>query len=201
MNRRLVSCLVSTLCLSAAASAQTAKPPPPESPTPAWLPRSAFLGTFIRNGAIVPEARVQWQILFFQGRSDVLALIIEPTAAAALVRPDTVVEGDNVPLTSLQFYSLQVGVGYRSRRPSGLEWGFQLGTGPAWYGARFRGGGKDRESYFVGLLDGRAQLGYRFGSLSLGVAVGYGDPYNYRRTSLARPYVGGPQVGLYADWR
>jgi hypothetical protein len=200
MNRRLLPSLLFTLCLSVAASAQTAAPPP-ASPTPPWLPRSAFLGTYIRQGAILPEARVQWELVFFQGRRDVLALVIEPMAAFAAVKPDTVVEGASVPMTSLQLYSLQLGVGYRSRGESGLEWGFQLGTGPAWYSARFSGGRKDQESYFVGLLDGRAQLGYRFGPVSLGVAVGYGDLYNYKRTSLARPYTGGLQLGLYADWR
>jgi hypothetical protein len=201
MNRRLVPCLVFTLCLSVAASAQTGKPSPSQSSTPPWLPRSALLGTYINKGALVPEARVQWELVFFKSRTDALALLIEPLAAAAVDKPDTVIEGSNVPMTSLQLYSLLLGVGYRSRRESGVEWGFQIGTGPAWYKARFRGTTRDEESYVVGLLDGRAHLGYRFGPVSLGLAVGYGDPYNYRRASLARPYVGGFQLGLYADWR
>ncbi|HYO52595.1 hypothetical protein [Archangium sp.] len=202
MNRSFVPCLVFTLCASVAASAQTRRPPEPEqSPTPAWLPRGAFLGTFIRDGAVVPEVRLQWQVVFFQGRTDALGLLIEPTAAAAVVKPDTVVEDANVPMTSLQLYSLMFAAGYTSRRSSGLEWGFQVGTGPAWFRAGFRGGSKDRESYWVGLLDGRARIGYRFSSVSLGLAVGYADPYNYKRSSLARSYVGGLQLGLYADWR
>ncbi|QRO01448.1 hypothetical protein JRI60_21720 [Archangium violaceum] len=205
MNRRFVPWLLFTLCLSVSASAQTRGPSSSASSTPPWLPRSAFLGTYIREHeeqlAILPQARVQWELVFYQGYRDVLALLIEPMAAFAAVKPDTVVEGSSVPMTSLQLYSLVLGVGYRSRSSSGLEWGFQLGTGPAWYGARFRGGSKAQESYFVGLLDGRAQVGYRFGPVSLGVVVGYGDLYNYRRTSLARPYTGGPQFGLYADWR
>ena len=67
--------------------------------------------------------------------------------------------------------------------------------------ARFRNGPKDEESYWGGLLDGRARIGYRFSSVSLGLAVGYGDAYNYRRSSLGRPYIGGLQLGIYADWR
>ena len=201
MNRRLVPCLLFTLCLSLAASAQTAKPPQSEFSTPPWLPRSALLGTFIRNGAVVPEARLQWQWVFFQGRSDLLAVLLEPGAAVAAIKPATVIEDAQAPMTSLQFYSLVLGVGYRNQLESGLEWGFQLGTGPAWYKARFRGATRNEESYFVGLLDGRVQVGYRVGSFSLGEAVGYGDPYNYRRSSLARPYIGGLQLGLYGDWR
>jgi hypothetical protein len=201
MNRRLLPVFVFTLCLCAAASAQTRPTPPPESPTPAWLPRAAFLGTYLRNGAVVPEARVQWQLPFFRGRLDSLSLVIEPTAALAAAFPASLVENEDVRLTSLRLYSLMLGVGYVSRRESGLEWGFQFGTGPAWYSARFTGGSKDRESYFIGLLGGRAQVGYRFGPISLGVAVGYSDPYNHKRTSLARGHVGGLQLGLYADWR
>ncbi|WNG36177.1 hypothetical protein F0U60_22655 [Archangium minus] len=205
MNRRFLPWVVFTLCLSSAVWAQPTPSARPrllsDSSTPAWLPRGALLGTFIRNGAVAPEVRLQWQFVFFQGRTDTLGLLIEPTASFAAVKPDSVVEDDTVPLTSLQLYSLVLGLGYTSRRPSGFEWGFQIGTGPAWYAARFRGGTKDEESYFIGLLDGRARVGYRVGPMALGVFVGYGDPYNYRRTSLSRSYVGGLQLGLYADWR
>ncbi|MFY0566453.1 hypothetical protein ACN28E_21825 [Archangium lansingense] len=183
--------------------AQTPRPRGPvASPTPPWLPRAAFVGTTIREGAILPQARLQWQVVFFQGRSDTLGILIEPLASFALVKPDTIVEGDDVDMTSLQLYSLLFSVGYTSRRRTpGLEWGFQVGTGPAWLHARFSNGSKDEESYWGGLLDGRARLGYRFGAVSLGLAVGYSDPYNYRRSSLARSYIGGLQLGIYADWR
>lgn len=199
MNRRFLPCVLFTLCVASAALAQPRRPA--ESPVSPWLPRGAFLGTSLRDGAVVPQARLQWQLVFFQGRSDTLGLLIEPLAAFALLKPDTVVEEQIVPMRSLQLYSLMFAVGYTSRRGPGLEWGFQLGTGPAWYHARFRNGPKDEESYWVGLLDGRARIGYRFSSVSLGLSVGYGDPYNYRRASLARPYVGGLQLGFYADWR
>lgn len=209
MNRRFLPWILFTLCLSGVAGAQTAPSAPAARPTylsdsitPAWLPRGALLGTFIRGGAVVPEARLHWQILFYRGRRDTLGLYIEPLAAFAAIKPDTVVEKANVPMTLLQYYSLQFALGYTARREGGFEWGFQLGTGPAWYRARFKGGSKDSESYWVGLLDGRVRLGYRLGGkVGVGVAVGYGDPYNYRRTSLGHPYLGGLQLGLYADWR
>jgi hypothetical protein len=199
MNRRFLPCVLFTLCLASVALAQPA--PQPASPTPPWLPRAAYLGTFIRDGVIAPQARIQWQLVFFQGRTDTLGLLIEPLAALAVARPDTVVEGEDVPMTSLQYYSLMFALGYTSRRGPGMEWGFQVGTGPAWLRARFQNGPKDEESYWGGLLDGRARIGYRFSSVSLGFTVGYGDPYNYRRSSLARSYVGGLQLGFYADWR
>ncbi|OJT20802.1 hypothetical protein BO221_28230 [Archangium sp. Cb G35] len=199
MNRRFLPCVLFTLCLASAALAQ--RPPPPPSPTPPWLPRGAYLGTFIRDGVIAPQARLQWQLVFFQGRSDTLGLLIEPMAAIAVARPATVVEDEDVPMTSLQYYSLMFALGYTSRRGPGWEWGFQVGTGPAWLHARFENRSTDEEFYLGGLLDGRARIGYRFSSVSLGFTVGYGDPYNYRRSSLARSYVGGLQLGFYADWR
>lgn len=212
MNRRFLPWILFTLCLSGVAGAQSAPLAPSARPgrpprlsdsmTPPWLPRGAFVGTYIQKGAVVPEVRLHWQLLFYQGRRDTLGLYLEPMAAFAAVKPDTVVEGATVPMTQLQLYSLQFAVGYTARREGGLEWGFQLGTGPAWFRARFEGGTKDEESYWVGLLDGRLRLGYRVGGkVGVGVAVGYGDPYNYKRASLARPYVGGLQLGLYADWR
>src|SRR6218665_46472 len=201
MNRRLAACLVFTLSLCPEARAQlTAPRAPPESPTPAWLPRGVFLGTSLRKGAVVPEARLQWQLPFFPHFEDTLSLFIEPAAAIAASRPATL-ESAAGSLTSLHLYSLLVSVGYTSQQATGVQWGFQLGTGPMWYRARFTGSTKAQESYLVGHLDGRARIGYRFGPIGLGVAVGYGDPYNYKRASLARPYIGGLQLGVYADWR
>jgi hypothetical protein len=202
MNRSFVPCLLFTLCLASGALAQTGRPATPaDSSSPAWLPRGAFLGTSIRDGAVMPQARLQWQFVFFKSRTDTLGVLVEPIGSFALIKPDTVVEGADVDLTQLQLYSLMFAAGYTSRRGRGLEWGFQLGTGPAWFRARFRNAPRAEESYWGGLLDGRARIGYRFSSVSLGLAVGYGDPYNYRRASLARSYIGGLQLGFYADWR
>ena len=202
MNRLLLTSLLFTLGLSGQAGAQTPRLlAPAESATPAWLPRGALLASSFREGAVLPEARLQWQLVFFQRQSDSLGVLIEPLAAFAAVRPAALTQDASVSLRSLQLYSLVVGVGYTNRATGNLEWGFQVGTGPAWYQARFQGGSRSTENCLVGLLDGRVRIGYRFRALGLGLTVGYGDPYNYRRTSLARPYVGGLQLGLYADWR
>ena len=206
MNRRLISWVLFTLCLCGMASAQT---PGPDSRgalhTPAWLPRAAFLGTSLEGGAIVPQVRLQWQLLFYEARRDSLGLFIEPLAA----RPCSPLVPRGGPVrtvppgtfTRLSLYSLVMSLGYTNRQESGLEWGFQVGTGPAWYEARFQGSSKAQESYWVGLLDGRLRLGYHPGPVSFGVSVGYSSPYNYKRSSLAHAYVGGLQLGLYADWR
>lgn len=212
MNRRFLSCLLFSLCLSSMAWAQS-RPAAAEPPagTPAWLPHGAMVGLSIRSNAeefgegtaLSPQVRLLWAVPFFRGRKDTLSLIFEPLASYTAGYPSTVDEDTDVDMRALRLFSLVVGVGYRNRprRGEGMEWGFQVGTGPAWYAARFDKADKDRESYWVGLIDGRAQVGYSFGAYSLGVAVGYSDPYNYRRTSLARPYVGGLHLGLYLEWR
>jgi hypothetical protein len=204
MNRHLASCLVFTLSLSALALAQPAEEPREEAgkgSSPAWLPRAVFLGTYINEGTITPQARLQWRFPFFSARTDVLSIILEGGGGLAVVTSDTLRDEELGSLEALRLYTAQVGVSYRSVRAEGLQWGFHVATGPAWYGARFQGADKEAESYLVGLLDGRAQLGYRLGPVDLGVSVGYGAPYNTRRTSLARPFVGGMKVGLFAEWR
>ena len=207
MNRRFLPCLLFTLCLCPVAWAQT-PPGSTEAPisSPAWLPHGAMVGGSLRTddwgqAAYAAQVRLLWQVPFFRGRRDSLSLTIEPLAAYTFAYPATVVEDRDVDMRALRLFSLLAGVGYRNRPGRGLEWGFQVGTGPAWYAARFTGGDKTRESYFVGLLDGRLQLGYNFGAWSLGGAVGYGDLYNYKRTSLSRPYTGGLHLGLYLEWR
>jgi hypothetical protein len=207
MNRRFLSLLLFTLSLSPVAWAQT-PPGPTEAPasSSAWLPHGALLGVSRRadvrdEAGYAAQVRLLWQVPFFRSRTDTLSLSIEPLAAYTFAYPDTVVEDRDVDMRALRLFSLLAGVSYRNRPERGLEWGFQVGTGPAWYAARFTRGEKTRESYFVGLLDGRAQLGYHFGGYSLGLSVGYGDLYNYRRTSLSRPYVSGLHLGLYLEWR
>src|SRR3712207_6567888 len=103
MNRSFVPCLLFTLCLAPAALAQTGRPATPaDSSSPAWLPRGAFLGTSLRNGAVTPQARLQWQFVFFKSRTDSLGVLLEPIGSFALVKPDTVVEDDDVDMTQLQ---------------------------------------------------------------------------------------------------
>ena len=202
MNRGLLLVLVFTLGPCPVALAQTPRfNETSASVTPPWFPRAASVSVNLREGALLPEARLQWQLLFFRSMRDSLGLLIEPSVALAAVRPPRLSDGSGGALASLQLYSLMFGVGYTNRTLSRVEWGFQLGTGPAWLRARLDAVSPSRESSLLGMLEGRARIGYRFGLVGMGATVGYGDPYNYRRTSRARPYIGGLQLGLYADWR
>jgi hypothetical protein len=189
--------------LSPVVQAQSEAPaePPAEAVfgSPAWLPRGAFLGTYIRNGAVTLQPRVQWQLTFFQDRKDALVLLLEGGVGYAAALPDTAVQGADVPVDAFHAHSLMVGAGYRNQSPSGLHWGFQVTSGPLWYGAHFRG--LPDERHLAGLVEGRVHLGHRVGPLVLGGSVGYGEPFNFRRSSVARQYAGGLLLGLFADWR
>jgi len=72
--------------------------------------------------------------------------------------------------------------------------------GPVFYGAQFDGG-LEPDRRVAGLIEGRIHLGYQFGDVAGGLAVGYGEPFGYKRRSLGRFFVGGPMLGLFVDWR
>lgn len=201
MSRQLL--LISLVFgLSSVAAAQPEEAPPATrrvGQTPVWLPRGAFLGTFIRKGAVVPQARLQWQLTLFQQKKDGLVLLMEGGGGWAAGLPDTAVEGFNAPIHSLYEHTLMFGAGYRNQDPGGWHWGFQVTGGPVWYGAHYQDLPVEHDS--AGLMEGRIHVGYRFGPVVLGVSGGYAEPFSYTRRSVARQFLGGAQFGFFADWR
>lgn len=223
MSRKL---LLFSLLFGLSAFAQTASEPPPatsgapsdapstsdvspdpDAPTafhkvgrtPFWLPRGAFLGTYIRDGAITPQPRLQWELTFFADRLDALVFLVEGGIGYAVTRPDTAVQGYNIPVHTFYEHTLMTGFAYRNQGQDGWHWGFQVTGGPLWYGAHLTN--VDNEHYTVGLVEGRVQVGYTFGPVVLGVSGGYGEPFSYSKHSVARFMAGGALVGLFADWR
>jgi hypothetical protein len=187
------------LALSPSAFAQGEGVTRHQSPTPPWLPRGAFLGTYVRNGAVVPQARIQWQLTLFQDRRDALIFVVEGGLGRSLAVPDSAVEGANVPFRYFYAHPAMAGLGYRNQNPSGWHWGFQVVAGPVWYGARYQGFAD--EDRMGGLLEGRVHVGYQVGKVALGLGVGYAEPFSVSRRSVARDYLGGLLVGFFADWR
>lgn len=169
--------------------------------TPFWLPRQFLLGTYLRRGVVTPQARLQWQFTFFEQRKDALVLLLEGGLGYSVIRPKTAVEGlgTDVPFNSFYENTVMAGVGYRNQSPDGWHWGFQVTSGPVWYGAHFTN--LPDERYTVGLMEGRVQVGKQVGSTVLGASLGYGEPYSYKRRSVSRYFVGGVLLGLFADWR
>lgn len=170
------------------------------SPTPVWLPRGAFLGTYFQNDAMVPQLRLQWQFTVLQERVDALVLVGEAGGGWALKKPSTAGPLRNDEVDALWEHSALLGLAYRGTRSNGLHFGAQLAAGPLWYGGRYHT--LPDEDRFAGLLEGRLHAGYRLGpAVSFGVAVGYAEPFSYRSRSPGLRFVGGPMVGLFADWR
>lgn len=199
LRHLLLFSLVFGISSSAWAQSGLSDDAPTVGRTPVWLPRGALLGTYLRKGAVTPQVRLQWQFTLYQARKDALVLLAEGGLGYAVGFPDTVVEGFDAPMDSLYENTLMVGGGYRNQSPGGVHWGFQVTAGPMWYGAHFRD--LPDERYTVGLLEGRIHIGHQLGPLVLGASVGYGEPFNFKRRSIARQYTGGFLMGIFADWR
>lgn len=201
MLRNLPVLLVISLALSSTALAQRKVLAYEEhrSPTPAWLPRGVFLGSAFRGGAVTPRLHVQWEFTFLQERKDAWVILAEGGLGWGASFPDTAVEGYDVPIHSYYEHTAQVGIGYRNHLPGQAHWGFQVTGGPVFYGAHFANQPTDTRT--AGIISGRIQVGYQWNAVGLGVAVGYSEPFQLKRRSLARSFVGGPMVGFFADWR
>lgn len=201
MLRHVRALLVISLALVSTAHAQSRKPADlyHVSPTPAWLPRQVFLGTQLNNGAVIPNLRLQWEFTFFQERKDAWVGILEGGVGWAASLPVTAVEGFFLPVDSYYEHTAQVGVGYRNHLPGMAHWGFQVTGGPTFYGAHFRTQPPDRR--IAGTIQGRVQVGYQLGDVGLGLALGYAEPFGLSKRSFARDFVGGVNLGFFADWR
>lgn len=199
MHRRLLSGLLFALVMSSSAFAQEAPGVVHQSPTPWYLPRGAFLGTYIRGGAAVAQARLQWQLTLFQDKHDALVFVVDGGVGRSFALPSTAVEGFDVPFKGFYEHTLMAGAAYRNQNPTGWHWGFQVTAGPVWYAAHYEN--FPNESLTGGLLEGRLQIGYRVGQVALGLAGGYAEPFSVGRRNVAHNYVGGGLIGFFADWR
>jgi hypothetical protein len=101
-------------------------------------------------------------------------------------------------MTYLYQHAVLFGIGYKSGLTQGLHWGFQITTGPMWYGARFDE--LPTENRFQGTVEGRVNAGLRAGALEYGLSVGYASPYKIRDRGASTEQVGGVLAGVYIDW-
>ncbi|WP_375744489.1 hypothetical protein NR800_06640 [Corallococcus interemptor] len=172
------------------------------SPTPFWLPRGVFLGTQLNNGAVIPNVRIQWEFTIFQDRKDAWIAVLEGGVGWAASLPDSALESRNLylPVSSYYEHNAQVGFGYRNHLPGKVHWGFQVTGGPTFYGAHFTTQPPDRR--VAGSVQGRIQIGYQLPQdVGVGLALGYSEPFGLKNRSFARDFVGGVNIGFFADWR
>jgi hypothetical protein len=168
------------------------------SPTPAWLPRSVFLGTGLAQDTVTPLGRLGWEITLNQQRGDALVVVGELGGGAAAVTSQRVGLYGSDRVESLRHGLAAVGIAYRGDRGP-WNWGVHATVGPLWYHARLST--LPTENYVVGWIEGRAQIGYRIGKVATGISLGYGSGFSEPVRSYTYRFTGGLMLGLYANWR
>lgn len=165
---------------------------------PWYVPRAAFAGVFY-NVTWTPQLRATWELTLIQARNDAFLVFFEAGGGYAVWMPSFFGSGSDA-MTLFYQHTALAGVAYQALYKSGLSWGFQVGTGPVFYGARIENA--PRENLITGWVEGRVQLGWRVGKLTYGLSGGYANLYNApRRGVQSGTFVGGFLGGIYMDWR
>jgi hypothetical protein len=170
------------------------------SPTPAWLPRQVFAGTYFRSGVVTLQGRLQWEVTVIQERVDAFVLFAEAGGGAAVRLTQQAGLTGNIAMTRFSQFAGVVGVAYRGTQSNGLHLGVQAGAGPYLYSARYAEFLLPEEAV-AGIVEARVQVGYAFGLVAVGLSAGYGEAFGIPQRINARPFAGGLLVGLFADWR
>lgn len=169
------------------------------SGVPFYVPRAVFAGTFFNNSAVTPQVRVTWEAAPVQTKRDALLLLFEVGGGYGAWMPRSFGSAGDDAMTFFYQHTLLLGLGYQARYPGGFSWGFHVGTGPLFYGARIENA--PRENVVAGWVEGRVQAGWRLGDVTYGLSFGYANLYDPPRRIQSGSFVGGPMLGLYADWR
>jgi hypothetical protein len=170
-----------------------------EGEVPAYLPRAVYAGASLAGALLTPQLRLQWELNVLQARNDALVLYFEGGGGYGVSFPKNLGATRDVAMTYFYSYVLEAGLAYRAVYESGFAWGFHVGTGPVFYGARFTTA--PRENTIAGMVDGGVQIGLRVGGVVYGLAFRYSNLYDPPRRQLSGPWVGGPWLGFYAEWR
>lgn len=196
-----------SLLLSLAAAAVLAQSPPDlpgrrsfqrESPVPVYLPRAATIGALLGDQLVVPQIRLLWELPIWFGRNDVALLTLEGGGGYGVVMPALWGPSRTDPMTFLYEHPILFGAGYRATYPEGWHWGLQLGTGPLFFGGRIQN--LPTENRVVGTVEGRGQIGYRFGAITYALSVGYHQIWEAELRSNVAVAVGGWVAAVQAEW-
>ncbi|MDQ3265567.1 MAG: hypothetical protein M3Y59_18235 [Myxococcota bacterium] len=168
---------------------------------PVYLPRAAFLGAYVNDGALTPQLRLQWQHTLIQKNRDAFVAYLEGGGGFGLSLPNNLLPYANGRMTSLYQHVALIGLGYNAVYSDGWAWGFQVLTGAQWYGGNFTDPLVPDERRLGGTVEGRANLGLNIGPVRLMASAGWGQLWVVPRSSVSARFVGGPIFGVYVDWR
>jgi hypothetical protein len=189
------------LCLAAWLSASPAVASPRKDPpplVPAWSPRSAYVGAYL-PAPFVPQLRLQWEWTLIQERIDALVLTLEAGGGVQVGTLSGVGARGNARMMTGWQVPVLLGLAYRGTRPSGFHWGLTVATGPTFFGATFDTLPAERGA--VGVVEGKIQVGWKLGAAVWGVYGGVAQVYDFPARYASVRHVGGPLLGLFADWR
>ena len=170
-----------------------------EGAAPAYLPRAVYAGASLNGALLTPQLRLQWELNIVQAKRDGLVFYLEGGGGYAIAFPKGFGATGTDAMTYFYQHSLLAGFGYRAVYETGLAWGFHLGTGPVFYGARYTT--LPRENRIGGVVEGGVQMGLKVSGVVYGLAFRYANLYEVPRRVHSGPFIGGPWLGFYAEWR
>jgi hypothetical protein len=202
MRRLTLFAAFGTLLLAAPASAQRVAEKPP-SLVPWWAPREVAIVTFFGNGNITPELRIAWHIPVVQQRIDSLNIIVEGGGGYALGKRDQVSDAGDPPVELLYQWHIHGGIAYEGDWKQGWHVGARITTGVTIFGARYTtADGPLREGpNTAATVEGRAEGGYRFGRVVIGLSVGVLQSWSKNPRLYSPNDIGGISGGIFFNWR
>jgi hypothetical protein len=203
MRRLALFSAFGTLLLAAPAAAQRLAEKPP-SLVPWWAPREVAVVTFFQNGNVTPELRLAWHIPIVQQRIDSLNFIVDLGGGYALGKRDEINDQGDPIVQMLYQWHIHGGVAYEGDWAAGWHVGVRITTGVTLYGARYQllNGDIVREGMnTAATVEGRAEGGYRFGRVVIGLSIGVLQPWSRNPRLYSPNDIGGISGGIFFNWR
>jgi len=166
---------------------------------PLYLPQAVYVGAFLNDALLTPQVRLQWEWNLVRTHHDAFVFYAEGGGGYAISFPHNLGATGQDAMQYFYEHTVEAGIAYRAVYENGFAWGFHVGTGPVFYGARIQNA--PTENFLTGWVEGGAQIGLKAGPVVYGLALRYANLYDPPRHSTAGLYVGGFNLSLYAEWR
>jgi len=195
-----LSALILALSLAQTSTYDAPEPPDKAVPrVPLYLPQAVYVGSFLNGSLLTPQLRLQWEWNVIRTNHDAFVLYFEGGGGYGVSFPHNLGAAGLDAMTFFYEHTVEAGIAYRAVYENGFAWGFHVGTGPVFYGARIQNAAS--ENFITGWVEGGAQIGLKSGPVVYGLALRYANLYDPPRYSTAGLFVGGVGLAFYAEWR